>query len=361
MLRPLMVFILLGACALPRGAPIEREVLAEVNSEFPNLSLYSVTRDTVPALATWPATDNVRRFSWINHTAASGDIRIQPFDRIDLTIWDSEENSLLTSPTSKLTEVTNLRVTERGQVFVPYIGYVDVANRTPDAARRVIEQEMTAIVPSAQVQLSVSPGTRGSVSLVGGVRSPGTVPLPEGHFTVLNLISQGGGPDQLRNPQVRLIRAGKTYGTSLERLYENGNADTILKGGDKVALVDDDRFFRALGATGTEEAVYFSEDKISALDALSLMAGIDDRRANPQGVLILRQYPSSAVRSDSTGPRNARTVFAIDMTTADGLFSAGKFPIYSGDTVLVTESPVNAASTVFGILGTLIGYNNQLR
>jgi polysaccharide export outer membrane protein len=48
-------------------------------------------------------------------------------------------------------------------------------------------------------------------------------------------------------------------------------------------------------------------------------------------------------------------VFTIDLTSSDGLFSAGAFAINSQDTVLVTESPVNTAQTVFSLIGSLFG------
>ena len=48
-------------------------------------------------------------------------------------------------------------------------------------------------------------------------------------------------------------------------------------------------------------------------------------------------------------------VFTIDLTTADGLFSARRFYIEPEDVVLVTESPVTKAQTIFGLIGGLFG------
>ena len=45
---------------------------------------------------------------------------------------------------------------------------------------------------------------------------------------------------------------------------------------------------------------------------------------------------------------------------ADGLFAARKFEINPRDTVLATESPVNAARTILGLLGTAIGVSNSV-
>lgn len=362
LLRPLLVCLVVAGCSLPRGAAIQSEVLKERDAEHPQIAVYQVTRAELPRFGRWPATGaGIRSEGWLRHADGAAELRIKPFDRLDLVIWDSEENSLLAGPGQKLVEMSNLRVSESGHIFVPYLGEQRVADKTPDAARRQIEREMIQIVPSAQVQLAMTPGSRSSVSLVGGVNAPGAVQLPEGHFTVLNLIAQGGGPQTgLRNPRVRLIRNGRTYATSLQNLYDDPGLDSVLAGGDKVVLVSDDRYFRALGASGVEQLVYFEKDSISALDAMSLIGGLSDQRADPRGVLILRQYPAKAVRADGVqGPSNSRTVFTIDLTTADGLFSAENFTIQPQDTVLVTESPVNNARTVFSLVGNIFGIFNQ--
>ncbi|WP_327794020.1 polysaccharide biosynthesis/export family protein [Harenicola maris] len=306
-------------------------------------------------------TGNFRTYGWLSHSHEPAELRISPFDAVDLIIWDSEDNSLLTAPGQKLVAIEGIKVSASGSIFVPYLGNQRIAGKTPEAARRQLEREMIQIVPSAQVQLNITPGSRSSVSLVSGVTAPGPVQLPEGHFTVLNLIAQGGGASTaLRNPHVRLIRAGKTYRISMAKMLANPSLDSIVKGGDKVTVEADQRYFRALGASGTEELIYFEQDRVSALDAMSLIGGIQDARADPKGVLILREYGANAVRSDGSGPSNSRTVFTIDLTTADGLFSAGNFYIHPQDTVLVTESPVNNARTIFSLIGSTFGVANQI-
>jgi polysaccharide export outer membrane protein len=45
-------------------------------------------------------------------------------------------------------------------------------------------------------------------------------------------------------------------------------------------------------------------------------------------------------------------VFTIDLTTADGLFSARQFEVQSGDLVYVAESPLTAANSVVGIIAS---------
>ena len=89
---------------------------------------------------------------------------------------------------------------------------------------------------------------------------------------------------------------------------------------------------------------------------------MQDARANPKGVLVLRDYEPEALRGDGSGPGKERTIFAVDLTTADGLFSAGEFEIMDRDLVLVTESSLlqtNAAIKVaYDLLGIPTRINN---
>jgi polysaccharide export outer membrane protein len=247
-------------------------------------------------------------------------------------------------------------VSATGEVFMPYVGNVSVAGMSPDRAREVVQERFVEVTPSAQVQLEIRESAGSTVSLVGGVTNPGSYPMPDQSFTVLSLIAQGGGvPNALNNPQIRLIRGDSIYGTSIDRLFENPGLDTTLRPGDKVIVEEDERFFLSLGAAGSEDLHRFPRDEVSALEALSIIGGVQDSRGNPQGILVLRTYPASSVRVDGTGPAHERVVFTMDLTTADGLFSAGEFPIRSGDLVYATESPVSAAQTIISILGNGTG------
>ena len=362
-IRPLVLLTLLtalAACSLPRGGPLQKEVLgANSDIETRDFSVYPVTRELLPQVAKWPRTGPAHITRWINHSHVPGDAKIRKGDQVNLTIWDSQQNSLLTNETEKLVNLQNIEVGSDGRIFIPYLDRIRVAGLTAEAARSDIQSRLESIISSAQVQLSIAQGQSSSVNLVSGVAKPGSYPLTGRHFTVLDLISTGGGiSPTLRNPQVRLLRAGRSYGISARKLYGAPNLDTVLRGRDKVIVQQDDRYFRAFGAALTESLVYFENDKVTALDALSLMGGLSDGRANPQGILILRDYNPRSLRPGRPGPEKHRAIFTIDLTNADGLFSAARFQINPHDTVLVTESPLNVATTIFGLIGSISGFAN---
>lgn len=352
--------ILLGACTfLPRGAGLQREVLnnrSSVLMEAPTeFAVIAVVRENLASFASWPDVD-IHRLDWIRRVNQPNTRIIEPGDTVSVTIWSTEDNGLLTAPGQRFVSMPQMRVTSSGTLFLPYIGTIRVAGMSPDTARTRIEEQYLVVTPSAQVQLEMTEGRANTVSLVSGVSSPGVFPLPDRDFTVMSLIAQGGGvPVNLRNPQVRLQRGSTLYGTSVSELLDNPALDTTLQGGDKVFLEADERYFLSLGAAGSEQLHPFTKETVSALDAMSIIGGVQDSRADPQGILVLREYPESSVRYDGSGPENVRMVFTIDLTTADGLFSARQFEVQSGDLVYVAESPLTAANSVVSIVASAFG------
>lgn len=233
---------------------------------------------------------------------------------------------------------------------------------TDAGARETLQESLLVVSPSAQVQLTSEPGARHSVDVVSGVNNPGSFPLIDRDMTVLTALSRAGGASgNFQNPQIRLLRGNTTYAISLDKLLKSPGLDTTLRSGDKIVVAEDESYFLALGATGKEQLITFPKDHVSALDAVSLVGGLSDARANPEGILVLREYGPGAVKPDpNKGPQNQRVVFTMDLTTADGLFSAGKFAIMPKDVVYATESPINNARTILGLIGSTFGVARQL-
>lgn len=345
-----------AACgSLPRGAAVEREILKGADAEDANFAVYPVTKEFLPTTKSWPHT-GVPRLGWLGHSHGSNAQIIRAGDQLDVVVWDSGDNSLLTAPEQRVANLSGVRVSQNGTIFLPYVGKVKVSGRSPESARQMVQRMLESIVPSAQVQLSMTEGRANSIDLVSGVNNPGNIKMPDNNFSVLSAISAGGGVTRgFENAQVKLVRGHKIYGTSIDRLYANPKLDTRLKGGDKLIIEEDRRYFLSLGAAGKEAQHQFNRDHMTALDALSLIGGVNDTRADPKGILILRRYPASAIKSDSSGPSQQRVVFTLDLTNSDGLFSAGNFHIHSGDLVLATESPVVFARTIVGVIGSGFG------
>lgn len=350
-----------AACALPRGAPILTEVAKGSSSqaEAENISVVPITRDSAQRIKSWPQTGWRGHYSWLARQKGPASNVLRVGDTINLTIWDNAENSLITGRDQRSTAVESVKIAPNGTVFVPYVDQVQVAGLTETQARQLIQDKMTQIAPSAQVQLEHVEGVANSVDLVSGVVKPGPQALPNRNFSILSLISLGGGiSPNIENPVVRLIRNGRTYEIPAPALFADPAKNIIVRGGDQVLIEEDRRFFVALGATAKEELVYFHKEHITGLEAVSMLGGVNDTRANPAGLLVMREYAKSQVRTDGKGPEKQYVVFTMDMTSADGIFGARNFQIHPGDTVMATESAIKPAQSVMALVGSVFGLSN---
>jgi len=357
-----LFFLALSACSLPRGAAIDREILNESGSEAPTFSVVPVVRANLEEISKWVVTGWAGGYRWLETRRGPASTILKSGDIIELVVWDSQDGSLLTSPGQNYTNIGGLQVSSSGSVFVPYVGDIVVRGLTETQAREEIQDAISMISPSAQVQLNVTPGHDNIVDMVTGVRSPGRVPLAARNVTLLSVIAQSGGvSEDLSNPLVRLVRGNKTYEIRAEELFSNAARNITLRGGDKVIIEEDSRYFVGLGATGQEEIVYFDRDHITTIEALSMLGGLSDNRANLQGILILREYPENATNEHRDhGPDLRQVIFTFDLTNADGLFAARKFRINPKDTVIATESPIGPATTVMTLVAKIISLRNAL-
>lgn len=333
--------VLLSACGnLPRGSGLQSEVLARGAKEpdptaaadpaadaAAEFAVEPITRASLPRYATWPAIDANTR-PWIKRVNQPNTRVIAPSDMVTVSIWSTEQNGLLTSDGQRFVNLPPAQVSASGQIFLPYIGPIKISGMSPEHARSAIEKAYIAVTPSAQVQLALTEGRQSTASVVSGVTNPGPYPLADQDVTVLDIVAAAGGvAPNLTNPSIKLQRGDRTYAISMSRLMDDTSLNTTLVGGDRIFVENDSRYFLSLGAAGSRAQHRFPQEQVTALDALSIIGGLAPERANAQGILVLRSYPATAIRRDGKGPRNIRSIFTIDLTSADGLFSAGAFQI----------------------------------
>lgn len=355
-----LLSLTIQACSLPQGAGLASQVLEGAEEPDADFSVHFVTSATLASVASWPTMPDPNAVGgWIGRAEGGAGSVIEPGDVITLLVWSNETDSLLAAPGQRQIAFPPATVAPDGSIFLPYADKVRLAGLSPEAAREAVQRGLSGVIPSAQVQLSVTPGRRNVVELVSGVARPGPYPLPDTSFGILSLIAQGGGvPASLVNPQVRLTRGDAVHGIALDRLLADPRLDTTLRGGDKVFVDEDKRYFLSLGAAGIEAQQRFVQPSLTALDAMSLIGGLNDASADPRGILILREYPASALRADGKGPDRRRMIFAFDVTSADGLFSAGGFQVQHRDLVLITESPIVSARSAISVIGAALGLVN---
>jgi polysaccharide export outer membrane protein len=351
-----MLVAALAGCTLPRSGPTSGEINAAASDAAYGVHIIPVT----PPIASASRFVETLGFGadLVNAGVVSADV-ISPGDRLAVTVWESVDTGLLAGVGQKVTAVEEIQVDQSGAVFMPYVGRVQAAGRTPEQLRGEITAALDVQTPDPQVEVRRVAGDGATVTVLGGVRDPGVYPIESPTRRLSSMLAGAGGvaivPDVA---QVKLERGGRTGRVWLQDLYDNPRYDVALRSGDRIIVEEDRRAFTALGATGTQARIPFNKRELSAVEAIAAAGGLDGRAADPTGVFVFREERSEIAnrvlgRNDLVGPQ--RVAYVLDLTRADGLFSAGEFIIRDEDTVYITEAPFAAWSRVLGVATGVVG------
>ena len=247
--------------------------------------------------------------------------RIGPGDVLKITIWGHED---LSRPTV---------VPADGRVPFPLIGDVQAGGLTPtEFEARLRELLGKDYLVDPQVTVSVQEYRSQRVFVLGEAEKPGTYPLT-GRATLLDVLSQAGGPAKTASRQVVIVRAGKaeapvTPGTvgsttlrvNLKRLLDgDASENLLLENGDTVYIPKQTSFF-VLGEV-KKPGAYVLDKETSALEAVTLAGGFTERAASTVAKVLRRRVDG-----------NQETI-VIDLGGSDA--RARDFLLTDNDTILV--------------------------
>jgi len=126
---------------------VQSEILREQKSDTPSFQLVQVTRDLTPLLAKWPRSGWHGHYHWFGADRGPDSSTIQTGDTINIVVWDSESNSLLTGESGTAASIPPQRVSASGELFLPYVGEVNVRALTESTARARLQRQFA---PRAQ-------------------------------------------------------------------------------------------------------------------------------------------------------------------------------------------------------------------
>ncbi len=349
------------ACGLlPRSGPNKSEIFSGSVMEEGN-AFVMVVDDRINGIAgVSPALGFSEAFK---NAGVVGSDTIRAGDVLGLTIWENVEDGLLSAPGASATPLEEVQVDGSGFIFVPYAGRIKAAGNSPEAIRRIISEKLADQTPDPQVQVRRLAGDGATVSIVGGVSGQGIYPIERPTRTLATMLARAGGvASEPEIAKVTVVRGNHSGSIWFEDLYANPGNDIALRGGDSIFVEDSQRYFTALGATGSQNRVQFADQAISAIEAIAQVGGLSANAADPTGVFVLREEPASVAnqllnRDDLVGSQ--RVVYVLDLTQPNGLFIARDFMIRDQDTVYVTEAPFvqfnKGVSALTGTLGSAAG------
>src|SRR6202140_584012 len=188
---------------------------------------------------------------------------------------------------------TKTRISGSGDVYLPLIDYVHVADLTTDEAQELIQKRLEAggFVRGPHVSIFVDESASQAITLIGEVGHPGQYPST-GERRLFDLISTAGGLTDKAGRNVTIEhRGGDKVDLQLSsNLAEDGKSNVDVFPGDTI-IISRAGIVYVVGDVNRPSGFMIEDTNLSVLKALAL-AGGSTRTSALTKTKILRQTPN---------------------------------------------------------------------
>ncbi|KUG29008.1 capsular polysaccharide biosynthesis/export periplasmic protein wcbc [hydrocarbon metagenome] len=354
----LLFSLLASGCGLPGAGPTRATIDKYPESEQ-NTS--GVTIVEVDASIARQLQDSLEKtmFSSVFGGSALGNYSVGPGDVLEVTVWESPPGTLFNNPGSGLAtsqspmapmNFPQQQVNSDGTISIPFAGYITVRGLTLRQIEEEIYNRLQGKANDPQVMVRLARNTTSTVTVVGEVVNSTIVPLTPKRERVLDILATAGGSKQPVNKvMIQLTRADKVHAIPLKAIITDNRENIVMEPGDILTALYQPNSFIALGATGKNSEVEFEATGITLIQALGRVSGVQDSRADAQGVFIFRFEPVDSLKWPTPPPlvtpeNTVPVVYKINLRDPATFFAAQSFPIKDKDVLYVSNAP--AADTM---------------
>ena len=274
--------------------------------------------------------------------------RIGIGDVLQITVWDHPELTIPAGSQRSSQDSGNV-VNENGDIYYPYIGYVQVAGKITQNIREEVAERLSAYLESPQVDVSVAAFRSQRIYVSGAVGTPGVYPLTNVPTRLVDAISQAGGLEQNGDwRHVVLTRKGNNYLLSLKDVFEKGNKyhNVLLQAGDVINVpLGNDRKVFVLGEVASSQTLPMGRNGLTLAEAISNVGGLNERQSDATGVFVIRRSEGASADSD-----HLIDLYQLNLKDATALVLADSFVLNNRDLVYVTAAPLARWNRVVSLL-----------
>jgi len=215
---------------------------------------------------------------------ANSNVKLGVGDLVDVTVYGVPDLA------------TKTRVSGSGDVYLPLIDYVHVADLTADEAQELIQKRLEdgGFVHAPHVSIFVDESASQAITLLGQVGRPGPYPAI-GERRLFDLISAAGGLTDRAGRLVTIERRGNPdqkleLELSSTNLAEDTQNNVEVYPGDTI-IISKAGIVYVVGDVNHPSGFLIEDDGLSVLKALAL-AGGSTRTSALHKTRILRRTPS---------------------------------------------------------------------
>jgi polysaccharide biosynthesis/export protein len=272
-----------------------------------------------------------------NTTAESGDVASQihlgPGDLVEISVYNIPELT------------TKARVSSNGDVYLPLIDYVHIADLTQEEAQKMIEKRLSdgGFVNNPHVTVFVADNASGAVTLLGEVARPGPYPVV-GERRLFDIFSAAGGLTEKAGKTVTITHRNDTEHPVTVRLVENlaqtPETNVPIRQGDTI-VVQRAGVVYVVGDVGRPSGFLMDNDNLTVLKVIAL-AGGTTRTAKLSGAKLLRKTPDGVQETTIALNKILRAKAPdVAMKADDVLFvpsSTGRVAVYRGTEAILQSA-----------------------
>ena len=275
-------------------------------------------------------------------------------DVIEVSVWEAPPASLFASgavdprsgpATTRVTALPEQMVNSDGGINIPFVGQIMAGGRNPQQIEADIVQRLKGKANQPQVLVRVIKNNTANVTVVGEVTSSTRMPLTARGERLLDALAAAGGVRQpVGKVTLQVTRGDKVQALPLDTIIRDPRQNIVLQPGDVVTSMFQPLSFTVLGATGKNEEINFEAQGISLAQALARSGGLQDARADAQGVFIFRLESPAAM---DLGPNTPATtpeglipvIYRVNLKDPATFFVAQSFPVQNKDVLFVSNAP----------------------
>lgn len=294
-------------------------------------------------------------------------------DVIEISIWEAPPANLFGSATvdprsgasgAHMTTLPQQMVNRAGTINVPFVRAIQAANQSPQEIEAAITQALKAKANQPQVLVRVIRNASSNVTVVGEVAASLRMPLTAKGERLLDALAAAGGVRQpVGKTTLQITRGNQVQALPLDTIIQDPRQNVSLQAGDVITALSQPLSFTVLGATGKNEELNFEAQGISLAQALARAGGLQEQRADAQGLFIFRFEDPTALLSnvDALGKPLLATpeglipvVYRVDLKDPAMFFVAQGFPIRNKDVLYVSNAPAAELQKFLNIMSSIV-------
>ena len=275
-------------------------------------------------------------------------------DVLEVSVWEAPPAMLFGagqgmdpatgSPSGASITFPEQMVNSQGMISLPFTGPVHVAGRCTREIEQDIANRLREKANQPQVMARTIQNNTSNVTVVGDVSTNGPVPLTSKGERVLDALAASGGVKQsVDRTTIKFARGTRVTSLPLSELIEDPTQNVYLRPGDVLTALFQPLSFTMLGAAGKTDEIAFEAQGISLAKALARAGGLNDDRANAEGLFIFRyEKPTALNWANPPSPSpdgKVAVVYQVNLRDPSTFFVAQNFPIEDGDVIFVANSP----------------------